>query len=56
MLHGTALKAVIWCLTIIGLTPAIVLAVVALAFGLLASPAVAISPEDARRHSAGSSE
>jgi hypothetical protein len=47
MLHGTALKAVIWCLTIIGLTPAMVLAVAALAFGWLSSPSIAIPPEEA---------
>ena len=32
MLHGATVKAAIWCLTIIGLTPALVLALAALVF------------------------
>jgi hypothetical protein len=36
MLHGSVLKTVIWCFTIIGLTPALLLALLALAFTALA--------------------
>lgn len=45
MLHGTALKVVIWCLTIVGLTPAVFLAFAALVFGLLRNPTAVISPD-----------
>lgn len=39
MLHGPSLKAIVWCFTIAGLTPAVLLALVALAFAALSDGA-----------------
>ena len=45
MLHGAASKTVIWCVTIMGLTPAFLLALLALASAALAGETRSPTPE-----------
>jgi hypothetical protein len=45
MLHGPTLKVVVWCFTIAGLTPAFLLALLALAFSVLTGVVSPSPPE-----------